>query len=108
MPIDAYRRYLAGLTAPPYPPFSEEVMPISGPKRSPDHPDRLTDCEAALEVEVFRLVDQAIEAGWDLEEVCVAVASISDHRVLAHLAKAELQRRITTADSNGLVLRGPT
>ena len=83
-------------------------MPISGPKHSPAHPDRLTDCEAALEAEVFRLVDQAIDAGWDLEEVCVAVASISDHRVLAHLAKAELQRRITTADSNGLVLRGPT
>ena len=82
-------------------------MPISGPKRSPDHPDRLTDCEAALEVEVFRLVDQAIEAGWDLEEVCVAVASISDHRVLAHLADADLHRRIAIADSNGLVLRGP-
>jgi hypothetical protein len=101
MPVDAHRHYLVGLTAPPYPPFSEEVMPISGPKRSPDHPDRLTDCGAALEAEVFRLVDRAIEAGCGLEEVCVAVASISDHQILAHLANAELQRRITTADSKG-------
>jgi hypothetical protein len=82
-------------------------MPISGPKHSLNHPDRLTDCEAALEDEVHRLVDKAIKAGWTLDEACLAITSISDHRILSQLANEDVRQRIASADPNSIILRRP-
>ena len=80
-------------------------MPISGPKQSSEHPDRLTDCEEALEAELNGLIDRAICAGWGEDEICAALTSLADHRMLSLLANADLRRRIASVETNGIVLR---
>ncbi|WP_432349894.1 hypothetical protein WMC41_30605 (plasmid) [Shinella yambaruensis] len=80
-------------------------MPILGPKHSSEHPDRLTHCEEALEAELNQFIDRAICAGWSEDEICTALTSLADHRVLSLLANADLRRRIASVETGGIVLR---
>jgi hypothetical protein len=45
--------------------------------------DRFARCEEVLEEAFQRLVWEAVSAGWDEGEACVAIASLADHHILA-------------------------
>jgi hypothetical protein len=57
-----------------------QVIPLP---RHPDTPDRLVECEEALEASFQELVWRAVQAGWDEEEAATALAMLADHHVLA-------------------------
>ncbi|SOC38095.1 hypothetical protein SAMN05892877_1054 [Rhizobium subbaraonis] len=57
-------------------------MDIPSP-RTPDTPDRLIECEEALEASFQDLVWRAVQAGWDEEEASTAIAMLADNHVLA-------------------------
>lgn len=59
-------------------------MPITPPRRTPDHPDYQLDCEEALDLAVRALVDEAIVAGWKPETVYEALGSLADNQRLAY------------------------
>lgn len=59
-------------------------MPITPPRRTPDHPDYQLDCEEALDLAVRALVDEAIVAGWKPEVIYEALASVADNQRLAY------------------------
>lgn len=80
-------------------------MPISGPLCSGDYPDRFVTCEQAIENDLQALIARAVEAGWDEMEACSAIASLTDHHVLAMLSNADVDRQIASADPRGIVLR---
>ncbi|SOC37066.1 hypothetical protein SAMN05892877_103410 [Rhizobium subbaraonis] len=67
--------------------------------RSPDTPDRLLECEEALEAAFQQLVWHAVQAGWDEEEATSALAMLADNHVLAieenRQAEAAFRRRPT-------------
>lgn len=54
---------------------------IVPPRHSENHPDRMTDCQVALEAEFQSIARRAIGAGWSEREVefamlCLALAEI--------------------------------
>lgn len=51
--------------------------------QSPDTPDRLIECEQALEAAFQELISRAVQAGWDEEEASTALAMLADNHVLA-------------------------
>lgn len=81
-------------------------MTISDPQRPADYPDRLSDCEQAIEAELQALIARAVEAGWSETEACVAIGSLADHHVLSMLANEQLDMRISAGDCHGIVLQG--
>ncbi|WP_421579394.1 hypothetical protein [Shinella sp. M31] len=58
-------------------------MEIRGPRSDERNEDRFLLCEQELEDAFQKLIWQAIQAGWDEGEACVAIASLADHHVLA-------------------------
>jgi hypothetical protein len=69
-------------------------MTISGPRPNEHPEDRLLSCEEAIEAEFQELVFRAVRAGWDEAEVCVAIASLADHHVLAMQANDGIEASI--------------
>lgn len=59
-------------------------MQISGPVRSPDHPDYQLDCEEAIDLPLREFIDGVIQAGWKPETVFAAVESVARNQALAY------------------------
>lgn len=72
-------------------------MPDIPPPRTPDTPDRLVECEQALEASFQELVWRAVQAGWDEEEASTALAMLADNHVLAIEANRKTQAAIKRA-----------
>ena len=68
---------------------------IVPPRHSENHPDRMTDCQAALEAEFQSIARRAIGAGWSESEVEFAMLS---------LAIAEIRRRECNQHTEELIL----
>jgi uncharacterized protein (UPF0335 family) len=57
------------------------MMPIDPPRLHGPYPDRLIDCEAALESSVQQLIDAATAVGWTSAEMRKAIRRlIADHK----------------------------
>lgn len=56
---------------------------IHGPDRDPNDPDRLQECEKALESGIKSLISRAVKTGWTMAEVTTAVSQLADHELLA-------------------------
>ncbi|SOC47130.1 hypothetical protein SAMN05892877_12724 [Rhizobium subbaraonis] len=65
--------------------------------RSPDTPDRLVECEEALEASFQELVWGAVQAGWGEEEAATALAMLADHHVLAMEANRRTEASVKRA-----------
>lgn len=55
---------------------------ISSPKE-PDTLDRHLDCEKALENAFEQLLSDAVQAGWEEDETCDAIANLADRYIIA-------------------------
>lgn len=58
---------------------------MRGPRHDRDYPDRMIDCEAALEAEFLMLVGSAEMAGWSRQETYQAVKSLCENSALSEL-----------------------
>ena len=63
---------------------------IFSPLHTDDYPERVLDCEQAMEVAFAQLLAAATKAGWRDTEVAVILADLADDHVLelARTAKA--------------------
>ncbi len=64
------------------------IIPPPPAKCEPE--DRHLLCQGAVEIAVQDLVAAAIAAGWEEQDVLVAVSTVADHLVLAKRANEEL------------------
>ncbi|QRM55168.1 hypothetical protein [Sinorhizobium sp. BG8] len=58
---------------------------------------RSLDCEEAIEAAFQELIWRAMQAGWNEEEACQAIASLADNHILAMNANAETDAAIRKA-----------
>ena len=66
------------------------------PRHPTPYPDRLLDCEEAMEADLLALLDRAEAAGWSRAEAVVALISLCENTQLGDEANAELRRFIST------------
>ncbi len=66
---------------------------ITGPRETTGE-DRFARCEEVLEEAFQRLVWDALAAGWDEGEACVAIASLADHHILAMQTNNDVEEAI--------------
>lgn len=69
-------------------------MPIDPPKRQEDHPDRLVDCEAALEPAFDGLMTVAFKYGWAPGETLRALRRLIRSRWRADEENAKLEAEL--------------
>jgi hypothetical protein len=50
---------------------------ILKPMLNRHYPERSSDCELALEVQLQELIDRALAAGWERKEAIAAIANIA-------------------------------
>ncbi|MGA0615976.1 hypothetical protein [Paracoccus sp. KR1-242] len=55
---------------------------MKGPRRLDAYPDRLLDCEEALEDELAALIGRACAAGWSRPETLAALISLCENTQL--------------------------
>lgn len=68
------------------------------PPRLPvEHPDRLLELEEHLESTLNFLMDDAVAAGWEVDEAQKAVRSIADIFRARHEANLDTERQISEA-----------
>jgi hypothetical protein len=72
-------------------------MNIQAPKRPLSHPDRLLDCQEAMDVAFHDLMGNAIAAGWGPQEVADAIAQLTDAHLMWRLEKARTEAQIRQA-----------
>lgn len=58
-------------------------MTITKPKHPRNHPDRFNECQMAIGDKVLGLWGDAIEAGWDKDEVLAAMIEVAENTNLA-------------------------
>lgn len=58
---------------------------MRGPRHDRDYPDRMIDCEAALEAEFLMLIGSAEMAGWSRQEAYQAIKSLFENSALGDL-----------------------
>jgi hypothetical protein len=75
----------------------EAPVMIMSPMRTTEYPDRATDCQLALEVELQMLVDKGTAAGWDRTEVPAAVANLSINSIAEDLQNLKADHCIAKA-----------
>ncbi len=49
---------------------------VSPPKRPTDHPDRLLDCEEAMEAAFQKVIERAAAAGWSQQEAALGLLGL--------------------------------
>jgi hypothetical protein len=85
----------------------EGMMPDIVSPRTPDRPERLIECEEALEGALQDLVWRAMQAGWDEDEACNAIASLADHHILAMYEQPETEKPLRKAKRKRKSTRSP-
>ena len=58
-------------------------MAIEKPHIPFGHPNRLNECERAIEDRLLELYGEAVAAGWDEDEVFAAIVAVADTTQLA-------------------------
>lgn len=61
-------------------------MKVRPPSIDPTHPDRQIACQEAIDFAVAELVDKAVVAGWNPDEVFIALATVTAAQRLAYEA----------------------
>ena len=67
---------------------------MSRPAHPAAYADRLVDCEFALDSLFEEMLNQALAAGWEPAETCVAICSLADHQMLKTQAKQDISQWI--------------
>lgn len=62
-------------------------MSINPPQHPSDHPDRIIDCEFAMEPEFQALAHRAEAAGWSADDVSTAMANLAIAQIKAVVAE---------------------
>lgn len=70
---------------------------IPVPKYPVGHPDRQLHCEELLEAAFLALAGRAEKAGWNPDEVALALQSLADNYLLAREGNAETEAAISRA-----------
>ncbi|MEC9246646.1 MAG: hypothetical protein VYB05_17940 [Pseudomonadota bacterium] len=70
---------------------------IVPPRYSEEHPDRATDCQAALEAEFQSIARRAIGAGWTESEVEFAMLCLSLAEIRRRECNMETEEQILAA-----------
>ncbi|WP_311758313.1 hypothetical protein [Paracoccus broussonetiae] len=66
------------------------------PRHPTPYPDRLLDCEEAMEAHLMALLDKAEGTGWSRAEAIASLISLCENIQLGDEANAELRRFIST------------
>lgn len=69
---------------------------IKPPKHIQDYPDRFLDCQESMEEAIKAVLEQAVAAGWEPEEVHCALVELADNLLLTAIAT----RRKEITDDN--------
>lgn len=67
------------------------------PRLPASHPDRILECEEAIEAGVVALIEAGTGAGYTATEVALAISSVADNLILAAAANADTDRQIAEA-----------
>jgi len=67
---------------------------ITPPRSSTQDPDRLLDCQMAMEDAFQQLAEAAEAVGWTADEVALALVELAGNHVLARMANAETSAAI--------------
>ncbi len=71
-------------------------MHIPPPPIVCDAEDRILQCEQALEIAIQDIVSAAVTAGWQKDEVLVAITNLSDNLMLADSMDLTLNELLKT------------
>ncbi|MGH6861017.1 MAG: hypothetical protein ACRECY_12210 [Phyllobacterium sp.] len=69
-------------------------MKIAKPRHPQNHPARFTECQRAIEDSVVNVIGEAIDAGWDRDEVLAAMIDVTDNMALAMHSDISLDAEI--------------
>ena len=58
-------------------------MTVGRPHLPRSHPDRFSECQRAVEDYVLELLGDAVEAGWNKDEILAAMIEVADNNALA-------------------------
>ena len=72
-------------------------MSIKGPKHPANHPDRLIDCEFAIEPAFQAIIAAAIAVGWTEGEVTSAMIGLATNHAFGVVEDAETAAQLVTA-----------
>jgi hypothetical protein len=59
---------------------------IKGPKHPADHPDRVIDCERAIETLFQAMAVEALAAGWNEDDVSAAMLNLAVAQIKGNMA----------------------
>jgi hypothetical protein len=74
---------------------------LKSPRFPPFHPDRHQDCQELLEDRVNIIVDDALAAGWSIEELATALVELADNMVLGHRSNQQMELALGVARRQG-------
>ena len=63
---------------------------IARPTTAPEHPERFTDCQRAIEDRVLELCGDAVMSGWEEAEVLEAIVAVADYTQMAIRGEARM------------------
>ena len=72
-------------------------MSIASPKHPVDHPDRIIDCEFAMEPMFQAMAAEALAAGWTEDDVASAMLNLSAAQIRAMAADRQTRSDIGVA-----------
>ena len=73
------------------------MRPIMPPAQSGPYPDRHLHCQMLMEERFRAVLDDAVAAGWALDEAATAMVELADNQVLMIMANAETDEEIARA-----------
>ena len=59
------------------------MQPVKSPAKDGDYQDRFLDCQEAIEGKMQQVMEEAMRAGWEREEVASVMVEVADHFMLA-------------------------
>lgn len=81
-------------------------MTIASPKHPADHPDRIVDCEFAMEPAFQAFAAEAIAAGWSEHDVSTALLNLAVANVKGIMSHFATEADIATAKKMIRAMKG--
>lgn len=81
-------------------------MSISPPKHPADHPDRIIDCEFAMEPMFQAIAIDALAAGWTEDDIASAMLNLAAAQIRAMAAERQTSSDIGVAVEMVRAMRG--
>lgn len=72
-------------------------MAIKAPREAGDYPDRMLECEEALEDDVIVMFEDAVSSGWTPAETAIAISNLVENYLLGLGANAQTEVQILRA-----------